>query len=139
MQNIVLDSSVIAKWVNRQNELNIEKSDKLLDDCRQGIIKLFIPELAKYEIGNVLWKKKLDPDLFHPVLDVLYSSPIEFVCLNLQNAVRILEITNENGMTYYDATFVELAERLKAILVTDNPKHQSKFKGVKIVSLVDYK
>lgn len=139
MQNIVLDSSVIVKWVNRQDELNIKESDKLLDDCRQGLIKLFTSELAKYEIGNVLWKKKLNPDLFYPVFDAVYSGPIEFISLNFQNAVRILKIANESKMTYYDATFVELAESLKATLVTDNPKHQNKYKDIKIISLGDYK
>ena len=42
-------------------------------------------------------------------------------------------------MTYYDASFIALAKQEDAILVTDNPKHQTKISGVKVVPLGEYK
>ena len=139
MQKIVVDSSVIVKWISDQNEKNLEASDKLLTDCRGSLVELFTPELAKYEVGNVLWKKDFDLEQTKTSLATIYSGPLKFKELDKETALRTMQFASETQMTYYDASFVALAENLDAILVTDNPKHQSKFKGVKIVPLADYK
>lgn len=138
MKKVVVDSSVIVKWVNSQDERNITASDRLLEDCKNGEIKLFAPELAKYEVGNALWKKELGIGPSKISLGTIFSGPIEFVELKESEALRTMEISTSAKMTYYDATFVALAESLRAILVTDNFKHQGKFKKVKTVSLADY-
>jgi predicted nucleic acid-binding protein len=134
----VVDSSVIVKWVNSVDEKYLEQSDKLADDCRKGKIKLLAPELAKYEVGNVLWKKNLDLPMAKASLGTVYASPVEFVRQNESQAMRALEIAADTGITFYDASFISLAESLEAELVTDNPKHQKKFGGVKVVALKDY-
>lgn len=41
-------------------------------------------------------------------------------------------------ITFYDAVFMVLTERLEATLVTANPKHQKQFDKVKVVNLKDY-
>lgn len=55
---LVLDSSVIIKWLNRQEEENLSQSDKLLDELEIGKIFVFVPHLAMFEIGNALLKGK---------------------------------------------------------------------------------
>lgn len=42
------------------------------------------------------------------------------------------------GITYYDASFLSLAEQLGAVLVTENVKHQVKSSQVKVIPLKDY-
>ena len=138
MKKIVVDSSVIVKWVNSQNEKNIAGSDRLLEDCKNGAIKLFAPELAKYEVGNALWKKGLDTRSAKISLGTIFAGPVEFVRLEEPEALRTMEISTGAKMTYYDASFVALTESLGAILVTDNLKHQGKFRKVKTISLADY-
>ena len=61
-------------------------------------------------------------------LGTIFASPVEFVKLEESNALRAIEIAIKSNMTYYDATFVSLAEHLGAALVTDNLKHQGKYK-----------
>ncbi len=139
MQNIVVDSSVIVKWINRQNEQNIAESDNLLSNCKKGLVQLYTTELAKYEIGNVLWKKGLDSDQAKTSLSTVYAIPIEFIKLGELEALQTIEIAISAKMTFYDASYVSLAENIGAILVTDNPKHQSKYKNVKTISLANYK
>ena len=34
---VVVDSSVIVKWINSQEEKNLDKADKLLKDCEKGL------------------------------------------------------------------------------------------------------
>lgn len=135
----VVDSSVMVKWVNSQDEKYLSQSDKLADDSRKQEIKLFAPELAKYEVGNALLNKGMETPMAKASLGTIYSGPVEFVKQDLPQALRAMEIAIEAGITFYDASFVSLAESLGAELITDNPKHMKKFAGVRVVALKDYK
>ena len=50
-----------------------------------------------------------------------------------------VEIAESAGITYYDASFMALAKQEKATLVTDNPKHQRKIQGIKVIALKNYR
>lgn len=138
-KKIVVDSSVIVKWLNSQDEKFLKQADEILKDSETGKVILYSPELAKYEIGNAILYKKLDNTLAKSSLSTLYSLPIIFYPLKEEDALAAEEIAIKNKITYYDAVFVNLAEKIGGILVTDNPKHQSKIKGVKVVSLKNYR
>lgn len=138
VKKIVVDSSVIVKWVNSQDEMHIARADALLEDCRNGNVALFAPELAKYEVGNALWKKGMTSEQAIISLGTVYAGPITFVELDESDALLVMDIASAFRMTYYDASFVRLAERLGATLVTDNPKHQGRYKKIKTVPLAGY-
>jgi len=73
-------------------------------------------------------------------LATYYSFPIQFVPQDLQQAQDATKIANENQITYYDASFMALAKEQKAVLITDNPKHQKrKITGLTVISLKDYR
>lgn len=137
-KKIVVDSSVIVKWLNSQNEKYLTQTDKLLLDCEKGKITLIAPELAKYEVGNALLYKEMETTLTHASLSTLYSLPIEFIPLTEEEASDSLDIARENKVTFYDAVFVNLTKKIGAVLVTDNPKHQKQIKGAKIIAIKDY-
>ena len=50
MKTLIVDSSVIVKWLNQTKEQNLEQADKILSEAREGKIQLIAPELAKYEV-----------------------------------------------------------------------------------------
>lgn len=135
---LVIDSSVSAKWINSQDEKNLDEADKVLIDSMEGKIELFAPELSKYEVGNVLWKKGLGLPAALGSLASYYSIPINYIPWDLELAEKSMEIAIENKMTYYDASFAALADKFKAPLLTDNPKHQKRINGGKVISLKDY-
>lgn len=135
---LVVDSSVIVKWVNSQDEDYLDQADKLANDSKQGRVKLLAPELAKYEVGNALWKKGLDLPKAKISLATIYAGPVEFIRQNESQAMRAMAIALDKKITFYDASFLSLAESINAVLVTDNPKHQKNFPGVKVVSIKDY-
>jgi len=137
-KKVVVDSSVIVKWLNSQNEKYLTQTDKLLLDCEKGKVTLIAPELAKYEVGNALLYKEMEIAFTHASLSTLYSLPIEFISLTEEEASNSLDIARENKITYYDAVFVNLAQKIGAVLVTDNPKHQKQIKGAKIIAIKDY-
>ncbi|MDE2025446.1 MAG: type II toxin-antitoxin system VapC family toxin, partial [Patescibacteria group bacterium] len=80
MKTLVIDTSVIVKWINTHKEKDTEKADKILNEVKNGQVELLAPELAKYELGNVLLKgKQLIPSEAYISLGTVYSLPITFV------------------------------------------------------------
>ena len=141
----MVDSSVIVKWVNRDNELELDQADKLLSDVQAGKVDLIAPDLAKYEVGNALMKKGIEEMQALQNLDTIYSLPIKFVSeteelasdtYRLANKVRL--VGGSAKFTYYDASFAALAKQENATLVTANPKHQTKIPGIEVVPLESY-
>ncbi len=138
-QKIVVDSSVIVKWLNTTDENNLEEADKLLSDALKNNIEIFAPELAKYEVGNVLlYGKKLSPKETEIPFHVLFVSPTQFIPQSEELAKETFKIASDLGITCYDASFLSVAQQLGASLVTDNIKHQGKTKKIKVVCLKDY-
>lgn len=139
-QLIVIDSSVALKWLNRKEEEFLAKADKILKDVEKEKIYILMPELAKYEIGNALLNKGSELPLLNLALEKFYDIPIQFVIEDFEIAKLTMEIAQNCKITYYDASFMALAVKLNADLVTDNPKHQKKkIVGLKVISLRDYR
>lgn len=139
MTTLVVDSSIIIKWLSQDKETYLEEADKILQDEQSGKISLIVPELAKYEVGNVLlFSKHLTPEQATVVLAQLYKFPISFISESETLAKETFEIASTLGITYYDAAFVSLAKQYDAILVTENIKHQGKDSNIKVITLKDY-
>lgn len=136
-----MDSSVVVKWVNSQGEKFLRQADTILKHMQNGEILITMPDLAKYEVGNALLNKEMSLSATQTALGTVYEIPIQFVSQDKAMAQTTLEIAKDSGMTYYDASFIALAKRLKVDLVTDNPKHQNRYRGkeIKIISLQYYK
>lgn len=135
----VVDSSVIIKWLSTDNEEYTNKADEILTNAQKGNIVLIAPELAKYEVGNVLLlSKKLSSEQAKVILIKFFNIPITFITESVESAKETYVLAFDFGITYYDASFVALAKRENAILVTDNVKHQGKDPGIKVVALKDY-
>lgn len=54
MKKLIVDSSVIIKWLHKEDEKYLGQAAKILEDVKNGTITLLAPELAKYEVGNAL-------------------------------------------------------------------------------------
>lgn len=141
MIKLIVDSSVIVKWVNQIDEPRLEQSELLYYRVKSGEIELITSELAKYEVGNALSVgKKLSGVTLKDAIILLYSLPLTFVSVSTKLALITSSFVQRSHITYYDASFLALGYTLNATLVTDNPKHQKKkIKGVKVIALKDYK
>ena len=137
---LVVDSSIAVKWVHNQDEKYIEQADKILENVQAENIYVMMPELAKYEVGNALLYKQMSLNETLGSLATYHHIPIQFIAQDEQQAKDAMRIAYENKITFYDASFIALAKDQKADLVTDNPKHQNKYKGkeVRIVPLKNY-
>ncbi len=139
LKKTVVDSSVIVKWLNTDNEQHLDQADKVLKDARDGKIELLAPELAKYEVGNVLlFGKKLSKKQASIPLRWLFKLPIKFISESEQSCNETFSIAEDVKITYYDASFIALAKEEDAMLITDNIKHQGKDSNIEVISLKDY-
>ncbi len=135
---VVVDSSVIVKWFNQENEQYIKNADTLLGDWESGTIAVFAPELAKYEVVNALLYKQLTEPALKASIAAFYSLPIVYKVQTEEASKETGVIAQKQKITFYDATFLQLAHELGASLVTANPKHQKSTKSVRVIPLSDY-
>ncbi|MBN1462423.1 MAG: type II toxin-antitoxin system VapC family toxin [Paludibacteraceae bacterium] len=137
-KKVVIDTSVFAKWLVSEGEKYLDKADEILNDLETGKVTIFAPELSKYELGNVFWKRSLDLSDTENVISTMYSIPITFISDNKDLTTASYKYATRLKITYYDAAFIALAEYLNAVLVSDNLKHQGKVEGIKVIGLKDY-
>lgn len=138
-KQVVIDSSVIVKWLSSFNEEHLEQADQILTDAQLGKIEMISCELAKYEVANALLKgRSLDLPQAKSSLATLYNLPISFISEDRESAQTSYEIGKQLNISYYDATFLSLAKKLGGILITDNLKHQGKTTDVKVIPLAKY-
>src|SRR3990170_6641631 len=116
VKKVIVDSSVIVKWLSGQDEKYLDRADKLLQNCQLGKISLHSPELAKYEVGNALLYKQMDAPATYACLALLYSLPITYYINDQDSADTTMEIAQDHNITYYDAVFLQLAQRIGGLL-----------------------
>lgn len=135
----VVDSSIILKWIISHKEDWLDQADLLLKNFKEGKINLAAPVLAKYEVANAIRFKSYSNSEKIDFMKHFLRIPLKYYQISSTQSVRAMVLANDCQITYYDAVFMELAQRLKAVLVTANPKHQRDFPGVEIVDLKDYR
>jgi predicted nucleic acid-binding protein len=117
----VLDASVAFKWlVPDSAEEDVSAAKALLVDHMEGRTKLIVPDLLYYEVGNILLFGRSRPPLEVALeaLNDLFSMPLEVVSSSLESATATLQLASLRGLSYYDATYVALAEMLHCPLIT---------------------
>src|SRR3990167_2229724 len=141
MKPVVIDTSVAVKWIISENEKYLEQSDIILNNIKNGTVKCYAPQLLLYEIGNAMISKHCTTSYMKRAFKTIYSLPLQLAIHDRKLTEKTIDISRESNITFYDASFIALAASLRADLVTDNIKHQGKYKGkeVKIVPLKDYR
>jgi predicted nucleic acid-binding protein len=92
----------------------------LLVEHMEGRAKITIPLLLYYEVGNILLFGRSRPPIEQAVdaLTDLFSIPLEVVPPALISANATLRLASLHGLSYYDATYVAVAEMLDCPLTT---------------------
>ncbi len=91
---------------------------------------LAAPSLVVYEIGNTCWKKCRRHPASAPALrKALGSLPeLELQLLDVEPR-KVLELAEARDLTFYDAAYLWLADRLRARLVTLDRRLAQSFEG----------
>lgn len=140
MRNIVLDSSVIAKWFfpeEDQGNLALE----VKEDFTSKIISISLPLLIYYEVNNLLKAAIKSLRINRKLAIVAYQGFLN-LDFNVYSSKELMEMTLEKASTLdissYDASYVVLAEYLKVPLFTADQRLLRKAENSFIKSLETY-
>ena len=121
MIDLVVDASVAFKWlIPDAAEDDVPAAKALLVDHMEGRAQISVPALLYYEVGNILLFGRSRPpieDAAEALAD-LFSIPLAVVPLAADSADAALTFATRHGLSYYDATYVALAEALDCALIT---------------------
>jgi predicted nucleic acid-binding protein len=118
---IVLDASVILKWVlDAETEPGHAAANRLLERWQQGELNLLVPSLWLYEVGNILCLKR--PADASAALSALWDLGLSEVPFSRGLIQRTVTLAQSHGLTFYDASYLAVAEEEKVILVTADGK-----------------
>ncbi|MBS7638126.1 type II toxin-antitoxin system VapC family toxin [Candidatus Bathyarchaeota archaeon] len=115
----VIDTSVAAKLFIKEDYS--ERAREIFEGHVSGYLKLLAPKLLIYELGNVFWK--------HPQIDheraYLFIKKFMDLKINLINVFsdddllrKICYLSESKNITFYDATFIAIAEKYETKLIT---------------------
>jgi len=109
----LFDTSAIINLCSEQ------KIERLLEGCTLN--------LAFYEIGNAVWKqthlqKTLTLEEGKEALAALTEVYQQMRKVTFKDLSSLLTISVEDGLTYYDASYLHAAIENNAVLVTDDRK-----------------
>ena len=106
-------------------------SSSIINLCSERKIERLLEgytlNLAFYELGNAIWKqvhlhKALTQEEGGEALAALTEVHGQMRELHIEDAPSILNIAVEEGLTYYDASYIHAAKKNDAVLVTDDRK-----------------
>ena len=123
MSDLVVDSSVLAKWI--LPEPDSRQAHRLFEQIILGGGCLFAIDVALAEVGNAIWKRFRQnlstPAETSEMLDALLAAPVELFPTR-QHIDAAMKIAVRHGRTVYDALFVALTEHQGTLGVTaDEP------------------
>ena len=122
---LILDTSAaMALFLQEEEGLQIEK---LLKELIGSNGQIFVPSLFWYEVGNTLVsalnKKRITIDELRAIESDLAELPVITDPLpNTVARIRIREIALSKKLTFYDAAYVELSQRLQLPLKSFDKK-----------------
>lgn len=120
---IVIDTSVLIKWVKTRDEELVKEARLLLSDIERQPLEVHVPALLLYEVGNILLlKTDLDIAGMNNALSRLEALPFAIAPPATPLLKRAARLGRELGVTFYDASFLALAVELDCPFVTaDRP------------------
>lgn len=122
MSGIVIDASMALAWLfERQQPADIERADHLLAAC--GEVPWWIPGLWHLEVANALLVAERRSLLPHAESDRFLARLRSLPLLTdrepvSERSTRILALARNHALSSYDATYLELAQRLDAVLAS---------------------
>jgi predicted nucleic acid-binding protein len=115
---VVVDSSVIVKWVVAHGEGGLDAAAMLLRDQREGTVKLVAPAFAAVEVGNVMRYIGVGSEDAAGLLCDIAAFGVHLLPDSHERIRRALELGFEHAISVYDALYLALAQELDCPFVT---------------------
>jgi len=125
MEIFVPDASVILKWaIGLESELDREKAIHILDAWVGNNIEIVLPELWVFEVGNVLGR--MVPDSALEKMETLLEFRFKTKELNKETCKSIFKLMKDLSVSFYDASYHALAQRMGGVFITADDKYYQK-------------
>ncbi len=116
---IVVDTSVLIKWIKTRDEKLRSEALELLGVIQRRAIEVTVPALLLYELGNLLLlKTRLDSNSIVAAIEHVLRLPIAVENPEPGVLRRTARLGRDLKLTFYDASFLALAEELDCVFVT---------------------
>lgn len=119
MKSYVVDSSVVAKCF-----ITEDYSDKAIDAVEshtRGVLSFSAPSLIMYELGNVFWRHpQVTSEKTYTFFEKFLSLQIDLVDIwsDIDLLRNVCDISKARNVTFYDASYLALAEKNRTKLIT---------------------
>jgi predicted nucleic acid-binding protein len=138
MSDVVVDSSVVAKWV--LPEADSAQAQRLLAEAAASAHRLVVLDLVFPEVANAIWKRHRQKLITLEEAEG-YLSDLERMPVQVEPARRLLAAALAIAVKYdravYDALFVALAQDLGVRGVTaDEPLYHATHAGIPLIVLL---
>lgn len=116
---IVVDTSVLVKWIKVRDEELVHEARRLLSEVERRPLEVHVPALLLYEVGNVLLlKTRLSPAGLAETFRHLEALPFTVAPPAMPLLTRAARLGRELDLTFYDASFLALAVELDCPYIT---------------------
>lgn len=137
-KKVVLDTSVIVKWLSPKDENNVYKALLIYESLKHEQTEIIVCEFLYYEIANILfWGKKMNFKDYSSTIKTLLSLPLTTIKLTQ----KLIELTyNSFGkykLSFYDALPAIIARTERCPFISADEKHHKNLPHV--IFLKDYK
>lgn len=122
MPDFIVDASVLVKFLIVVNEPYWEEAEMLRDDFGERKVTLAVPALWSYELANTLLMKIKDENLRHQYWASYLQMPFLDFSLDAKDHEMAMRIAEKYQTTYYDASYLYLAEKFHCPLITADEK-----------------
>jgi len=127
MSDVVVDSSVVAKWILPESDS--AQAQRLLDETAASGDRLIVLDLVFPEVTNAIWKRCRQRHITSTEAAALVGALVKLPVV-IEPAIPLLPQALDIAVKYdraiYDALFVTLAQRLRLKGVTaDEPLHNA--------------
>lgn len=132
---MVLDASVILKWFMKEDDS--DKAMSLKETHCIGKFNIVVPDILLYEVGNALrYEPEFSPEEIKLCLKELYELNLNIIAPLPHILNLIPDIAFHYDITFYDASYICLAQILNIQFVTADEKLYNKVKILSFVNLL---
>lgn len=122
MQHYVLDASVILKFLISLDEPHLPEACAIRNDFLSRHIVVAVPPIWKYEIGNILLTKVPDYEKRKIYWESFLDHPFLTSTFEDSDYHAIFDVAGKIHSTFYDASYLYLAQKFHCPLITADEK-----------------
>ena len=117
---VVVDTSVVLKWLKPLNEQRVPEALSLLQQHRDETIALCSPDHMLLEASNALWSHRVGAGRIERAVGFVRGLHLTLLPVAGELLDGAVVLACEFDITVYDAVFAALARQMNCELVTDD-------------------